>query len=115
MDANLYRRTNVPLDDLNLGASSDVSRGHRMNDPLDDLNLDVMKDESHDHHKSDRLVGHLMGVSRVNRSYVRRDLKMDGNLDVSLCLRMSDLLVGLNLDVNHDLYTSGMDDQNDRS
>jgi hypothetical protein len=31
---------------------------------------------------SDRLGGHLMGASRVNRNYAPRDLKMDANLVV---------------------------------
>jgi hypothetical protein len=30
---------------------------------------------------SDRLGGHLMGASRVNRNYAPRDLMMDANLD----------------------------------
>jgi hypothetical protein len=105
--------------DLKMGGTTDVSRVIRMSDRLDDQNL---------------------GVSRVIRNCVRRDLMTDGNLDVnrdhhmnvmddrndlmmvvsldvSRGHRMSDLLVDQNLDVMMDgnLYrhTNVMDDRND--
>jgi hypothetical protein len=60
-----------------------------MNDLLDDRNLD---DDLHDQN---------LVVNRVNRNYVRRDLMMDGNLDVSRGHRMNDLLVDHLMDVDH--------------
>ena len=65
---------------------------------VDDLKLDVKMGVNRGLRMNDRLGGHLMGASRVNRNYARHDRKTDGNLDVSLCLRMNDLLDDRNLD-----------------
>ena len=112
------------VDDLKLDGNLDVSRGHHMNDLLDDHLMDD------DHH--DVLVGHrmnamdgrsdlMMVVNRVNRNCALRDRKMDVSLDVmtdvSLCLRMNDLLVDHltdgTMDVSHDLRMNDqLGDQN---
>jgi hypothetical protein len=87
-DASLWIR-NCALLDRKTVESSDVNHGRR-NCVLDDRNLD------------DDLHGLNLVVNHVNCSCVRHDLKMGGTTDVSLCLRMNDLLDDLNLDVMMD-------------
>ena len=104
LDVSHDLRRNDRLDDLNLDVTKVGNRDHRMNG-MDDRNLDVMMDVSRGLHMYDLLDGHLkdgdrhdvlvghrtnvmddrndlnLDVSRVNRNYAPRDLKMDVNSD----------------------------------
>ena len=98
MVVNLLNR-NCALRDLKTGASLGVNRGHRMSDRLDDQNdlkMGGTTDVSRVIRMSDRLDDQNLGVSRVIRNCVRRDLMTDGNLDV-----------------NRDHHMNVMDDRND--
>ena len=102
MDGNLYRHTNVTDDrnDLKMGGTTDVSRGHRMSDRLDDQNLDVSRVNRRTgvHLNAQLVYEHRVDLTIDPECYVRHDLMTDGNLDVSLCHRMNDLLDDRNLD-----------------
>jgi hypothetical protein len=119
-DVNLCLRMNDLLGDQNLGDDHhDVLGDHHTNVMGDqnDRNLDVMMDANRDHRRNDPLDDHLMdgnrglhknvmddpslGVNLLNRNCVRHDLKMGGNSDVNLCLRMNDLLAGHLMDGSH--------------
>ena len=123
---NVNRRDRRVMDDRHVNRRSDLQDvdhrlllddRHRMGYLcVDDLKLDVKMGVNRGLRMNDRLGGHLMGASRVNRNYARHDRKTDGNLDVSLCLRMNDLLDDRNLDAKMDgnLYPrmNVMDDLN---
>ena len=87
------------VDDLNLG-----------DDHLMDVNLCL--------HMNDRLGGHLMGASRVNRNCVRHDLMTDGSSDVNRGHHMNDRLGDHSMGDDHRDVLVGhrmnvMDDRND--
>ena len=112
LDVSLCHRMNDLLDDRNLDAdlhdqkmvvSLDGSRGLHMNDLLDDHSMDdLMKDANHDHRMS--AMGDRndlkMGVSRVNRNYVRRDQKMVVMMGASRGHHMNGLLDDLKMGVS---------------
>ena len=80
LDVSLSNR-NCVGHDRKMDENSDVNLCLRMSDLLDDPNSGVMMDASHDHRMN--VTDDLnLDVSRVNRNCVRRDLKMDVNLDV---------------------------------
>ena len=117
-----HRMGYLDVDDLKLGVSLVVSRGHRMNDRLDDH---LMDDDRHD-----VLVGHRTNVmddrndqnldgNRVNRNCVLRDQNLGAMTGVNHDRHTSDPLVYRKTDVssdeNRDLRMNGMDDLNDRN
>ena len=105
VDHPVNRRSDLRDDDHRLP----LDDRHRMDYlGVDDLKLGVSLDVSRDHRMNAQLGGHLMGASRVNRNCARHDLMTDGNLDVSLCHRMNDLLDDRNLD--DDLHDQNLDD-----
>jgi hypothetical protein len=86
----LVGHCNYALDDQNLDVMKVVNPCHRTNDLLGDLNSDdVRRDRNLDGmtdgnlcHRMNDLLGDLMtGVSRVNRKYVRHDLKLVAKMD----------------------------------
>jgi hypothetical protein len=100
-DAQVCHRMNETDDrnDLKMDGSLAVNRGHRTNGLL----VGHLKDG--DHH--DVLVGHSMDVSsdenrdlHTNEMGDRNDLSLVVLTDVSLCLRMSDLLDDLKMNAN---------------
>ena len=69
-------------------------------------------------HMNDRLGGHLMGASRVNRNCVRHDLMTDGSSDVNRGHHMNDRLGDHSMGDDHRDVLVGhrmnvMDDRND--
>jgi hypothetical protein len=116
VDHHVNRRSDLRDDDHRLP----LDDRHRMGClGVDDLKMDVNSDVSRGHHMNDLLGGHLMGASRVNRNYVRRDQKMVVMMDASRGLHMNDLLDdhsmddGLMKDANHDhRMNDPLDDRN---
>ena len=115
-DVLVGHRTNVTDDrnDLKMGGTTDVSRGHRMNDQLDDLNLDAMTDVNLYRHTNvmDDRNDLMMVVNLLNRNCALHDPKMDVMMDANL-LNRNYAPRDLNLDANLDgmnLHVRLMDD-----
>ena len=79
-DVLVGHRTNVTDDrnDLKMGGTTDVSRGHRMNYPL----VYRKTDANLYRHTNGRLDDLNLDVNRVNRNCALRDRKMGENSDV---------------------------------